>query len=67
MSKLTPKARSKLSNEVFGLPAQRKYPMPDRNHARVAKSYASKEEYAGKLSSSQKTEIDAKANRILGE
>ena len=50
----------------FGLPGQRKYPMPNKNHARVAKSYASKEANAGKLSAGQKAEIDAKANKVLG-
>lgn len=39
--------------------------MPDKNHARVAKSYASKEVGAGNLSPSGKAKIDAKANKIL--
>lgn len=67
MAKLTSERRNALSSRVFGLPGQRKYPMPDKNHARVAKSYASKEEHAGKLSPASKAKIDAKANRILGK
>ena len=32
----------------FGLPAERKYPMPDANHARNAKARASQMEHQGK-------------------
>jgi hypothetical protein len=39
--------------------------MPDKNHARVAESYASKEFNAGKLSGSAKAEIDRKAKAKL--
>lgn len=39
--------------------------MPDKRHATVAKSYAAKEERAGKLSRSAEEKIDAKANRKL--
>lgn len=38
------------------------YPMPDKSHARVAKSYAAR--YA---SPAQRAKIDAKANKILGK
>lgn len=64
--KLTAAKRNAIPSSKFGLPQQRKYPMADKTHARVAKSYASKEEHAGHLSASQKAEIDAKANRVLG-
>ena len=67
MSKLTSSKRNALADSTFGLPKQRKYPMPNKEHARVAKSYASKEEHAGKLSASSKAKIDAKANRMLGK
>jgi len=66
MAKLTAKKRNSLAKSTFGLPEQRKYPMPDKVHARVAKSYASKEEQRGVISKSQKAQIDAKANHILG-
>lgn len=77
MAKLTAKARKKIPSSDFGLPGKGKggkneagrgkYPMPDKEHARVAKSYASKEEHAGKLSKAQEAEIDRKANKKLGE
>lgn len=66
MSKLTTKMRNQLSKEVFGIPAQRKYPMPDRAHAANAKARASQQEKKGNISKSTEQRIDAKANRILG-
>lgn len=67
MAKLFAHARNELSSSTFGLPGERKYPMPDRSHAANAKSRASQQEKRGALSSSQKARIDAKANRILGK
>lgn len=67
MAKLKAASRNALADRVFGLPGERKYPIPDKVHARVAKSYASKEFHAGKLSAGQKSQIDAKANRKLGK
>ncbi len=67
MSDLTSKTRNSLASAVFGLPKQRKYPITDKVHARVAKSYASKEEHAGVITPAQKAQIDAKANRKLGK
>jgi hypothetical protein len=66
MAKLKAAARNKLSASEFGLPGSRKYPMPDRNHAMVAKSRASQMVKKGKLSASSAAKIRAKANRILG-
>lgn len=51
MAVVKAKQRKSLPSSDFGLPSQRKYPIPDKLHARVAKSYASKELNAGKLSS----------------
>lgn len=65
MAKLTTRSRNALADRVFGLPKQHKYPMPDRSHAANAKARASQMVKAGKLSSSAKAKIDAKANRIL--
>ena len=65
--KLNARDRQKLRVSQFGLPGQRKYPMPDRSHAANAKARASQQEHAGRLSPSQKAEIDRKANRVLGE
>lgn len=67
MARLTTKARKSLRSSTFGLPKQRKYPMPNRAHARDAKARASEMAGKGRLSGSQEREIDAKANRILGE
>ncbi len=65
MSKLSSKSRSKLPKSDFGLPGEKKYPMPDKSHAQNAKARASEMEHKGKLSSSSKAKIDAKADKIL--
>ena len=67
MSELKAKKRKKLPKEKFGLPGERKYPMPDKSHARNAKARASEMEHKGKLSASSKAKIDAKADRVLGK
>lgn len=41
MAKLTYKEREKLPSEVFALPKERKYPLTDEDHGRVALSRAS--------------------------
>ena len=61
MAKLSVAARKKIPKEQFGLPEQRKYPMPDRKHAQVAEAYA--ERYA---TPAEKAKIDRKADRVLG-
>jgi hypothetical protein len=65
MAKLSTKRRDKLPKSDFGLPGQKKYPMPDREHAANAKARATQMENKGKLSASSKAKIDDKANRIL--
>lgn len=65
MAKLSARARSKLPKSSFGLPGRDGYPMPDPSHAANAKARASQMVKAGKLSSSSKAKIDAKANRVL--
>ena len=67
MAKLSTKSRNKLSKKTFGLPGERKYPMPNRSHAINAKARASQMVKKGKLSSSSKAKIDSKANKILGK
>lgn len=67
MSKLTTKARKSLPKSEFGEPGKRAYPMPDKNHARNAKSRASEMERKGKLSPPAKAKIDRKADRVLGK
>jgi hypothetical protein len=65
MVKMSAKSRSKLPTSDFGLPSERKYPMPDKNHAVAAKSRSTQMENKGKLSASSKAKIDKRANRIL--
>lgn len=65
MSKLTTKKRSSLPKSDFGLPGEKKYPMPDKAHAVNAKARATQMVNKGKLSPSSKAKIDAKANRVL--
>lgn len=67
MAELKAKARNKLPKSEFGMPGERKYPMPDKSHAKNAKARASQMEKAGKLSESSKSKIDAKADRVLGK
>lgn len=66
MAELHAEQRNSLSSHVFGLPGQRKYPMPDRSHAANAKARATQMVKKGKLSPSSAARIRAKANRILG-
>ena len=65
MAKLSTEKRNKLSKSSFGMPGERKYPMPDKAHAKNAKARASQMEKKGKLSESSKEKIDAKANKVL--
>jgi hypothetical protein len=65
VSKLTEKKRGTLKKSTFGLPGERKYPMPDRSHAANAKARASQAVHAGRMSKATEAKIDAKANKIL--
>lgn len=65
MAELTEKKRDSLKSSQFGLPDEKKYPMPDKSHARNAKARASQQEEKGNLSVADKRKIDAKADRIL--
>ena len=67
MAKLNSAKRNALGSTEFGLPNERKYPMPDASHAKNAKARASQEEKKGKLSAAQKAKIDRKADRKLGK
>lgn len=66
MAELTTEHRNSLSDSVFGLPSERKYPMPDRAHAANAKARATQQEEKGNLSEHEADMIRAKANRVLG-
>lgn len=65
MAKLTTKQRKTLPSKVYGLPKQKKYPMPDVSHARNAKARASQQIKKGNLTQAEKNKIDRKANAII--
>lgn len=67
MAKLTTKKRDAIPTQKFGLPSERKYPVPDKGHAMAAKSRATQMEKRGRLTPSQKAEIDRKADSVLGK
>jgi hypothetical protein len=65
MATLSEKQRDKLKASQFGLPEERKYPMPDKDHARNAKARAAQQAEQGNLTKAEKTKIDRKADRVL--
>ena len=67
MAKLTAAKRNAESPKEFGLPEERKYPMPDASHAKNAKARASQMEHQRKLSAADKKKIDSKADGILNK
>lgn len=67
MAQLKTARRNALPKSEFGLPKERKYPMPDKSHASNAKARATQMVKRGKLSSAQAAKIRKRANRILGE
>lgn len=66
MTILTSSDRDHLSSTVFGLPKERKYPMPDKAHARDAKARASEEYHKGRITKAQRDEIFKHADHVLG-
>ena len=67
MAKLTTKGRKAIPKSEFGLPGEKKYPMPDRAHAANAKARATQMVKKGKLSESSASKIKAKANKVLAK
>ena len=67
MADLTTKKRNSEPKSDFGLPEERKYPMPDKAHAANAKARAAQQEKRGNLSAADEKKIDRKADRILGK
>ena len=65
MAELSTKKRNAEPKSEFGLPEERKYPMPDKSHARNAKARASQQEKKGNLTAAEKQQIDRKADKIL--
>jgi hypothetical protein len=67
MATLTTSKKKAEPKSDFGLPKERKYPMPDAAHARNAKARAPQMEHQSKLSAADKKKIDAKADKVLGK
>lgn len=67
MAKLTTKQRKKIPKSEFGIPSERKYPMPDKSHAANARARATQMVAKGKLSKAEEKKIDKKANKILNK
>ena len=65
MASMNEKRRNSLKESQFGLPDERKYPMPDKAHARNAKARASQQQNKGNLSKSDEAKIDRKADKVL--
>ena len=65
MAELSTKKRNAEPKSEFGLPDERKYPMPDKSHARNAKARASQQVKKGNLTAAEKKKIDRKADKIL--
>lgn len=64
---LTASNRRHIPAREFGLPQERKYPMPDKSHAANAKARATQMVKRGKLTRAQAAKIRAKADRKLDE
>ncbi len=62
--KLTAKKRNALPNKDFAGPG-RSYPVEDKSHAGNAKARASQAVNAGRMSKSEESRIDSKANKVL--
>ena len=67
MPDLDQKKRDSLPDSKFGLPDERKYPMPDKAHARNAKARASQQQNKGSITAAEEKKIDRKADRILNK
>jgi hypothetical protein len=67
MATMSEKQRDKLPESKFGLPEERKYPMPDKSHARNAKARASQAQNAGRITAAEEKKIDRKADTILNK
>ena len=67
MATLSTRKRDALPKATFGLPDERKYPMPDESHARNAKARAAQQVKKGAITKAEEKQIDRKADRILDE
>lgn len=67
MAELSTRKRKAEPKSDFGLPDERKYPMPDKSHARNAKARASQQARKGTITAAEKKQINRKADKILGD
>ncbi len=77
MADLPAKKREQLPAKEFGLPEKARtkaakkesgnYPMPDKPHARNAKSRAAQAQKAGNLTKQERERIDRKADKVLDD
>lgn len=67
MAVLSTKTRKRESAGTFGLPDQRKYPMPDKGHAGNAKARVTQMLAKGKITPADAAKVRHKANVVLGE
>jgi hypothetical protein len=65
MAELSAKTRNKLPARDFAEPGKRAYPIEDKAHARNAKARASQAVKAGRMSRSEESRIDKKADSVL--
>ena len=65
MAELKEQKRDSLKSSTFGLPEERKYPMPDKSHAANAKARATQQVKKGNLTKAEEQKIDRKADKIL--
>jgi len=66
MAELTAKKRKSIPKSEYGLPDEKKYPMPDKAHARNAKARASQQQNKGRITAAEEKKIDRKADKVLG-
>lgn len=65
MAELSKKSRDRLPAKDFAEPGKRAYPIEDEAHARNAKARASQAVKAGRMSKSEETKIDKRADAKL--
>lgn len=66
MSRLTAAERDALPDSAFALPGRR-YPIPDKTHARDALARASEFHHRGELTDAEYETIVRRAKEVLGE
>lgn len=67
MAELSYKQKKSFKPNVYGLPDEKKYPMPDVAHAKNAKARAQAQFDAGKLEKADLLKIETKANGMISK